>query len=237
MPSQWPWKWWWWKTSTSWSSSPSSACSRTVRNSLNSDRLVSLGFQLCWWSSWWFVFQYSLPWKWRRNATVQTAKRQLLKEFLVPSKSFHFNNKFHLWLLNLPFFLWPVLHFRHFPGKVDTFGQPEVGFFLNFFFYNFLCNMLVCLLQLIATALKGWLWQCAWASVFPFLLCKQRQQMSRCSHQPHELMCLGLSMNHNILGGGVLPNILCRSVSKRFAWTAYFWKNLLMYVNADVHQT
>lgn len=30
------------------------------------------------------------------------------------------------------FFLWPVLHFRHFPGKVDPFDQPEVFFFLQF---------------------------------------------------------------------------------------------------------
>lgn len=54
---------------------------------------------------------------------------------------------------------------------------------------------------------------------------------------------LGLSLNHNILGGKILSNILCGSVGKRFAWTAYIWKKLiyctwiLVYVIPDARQT
>lgn len=73
-------------------------------------------------------------------------------------------------------------------------------FFFFIIFYIFLCNMLACLLQLIATALTGWLSQCAWTSVFPFSLCEQKAADAG-SHRPHEFMCFGFVNGHNILGG------------------------------------
>lgn len=60
--------------------------------------------------------------------------------------------------------------------------------------------MLVFLLQLIATALTGWLSQRAWASVFPFSLCEQ-QAADTGSHQPHELMCFGFVHESQHTGG------------------------------------
>lgn len=111
---------------------------------------------------------------------------------------------------------------------------PNRGGFFFVLFCIFLCNMLVFLLQLIATALTGWLSQRAWASVFPFSLCEQ-QAADAGSHQPHELMCFGFVHESQHTGGKkILSNILYRSVGKRFAWSAYVWKNVFSYVNSCV---
>lgn len=41
---------------------------------------------MVWWHKWSLCFKRSLPWKWRKNATIKMSKHRFLKGFPVPSK-------------------------------------------------------------------------------------------------------------------------------------------------------